>query len=244
MHLQRLAALEEDSVLIADWLESDGRPPRAFLLQVNRQGQVLSRVPLEDGEGPGEELPFEPLPFEVSGHVVEARKRSGRFEIILREEGGDHLEAGLAVLPRARFTRLEGLVLSSPADRGWPAIGVLAWSSEERGSRVRGLLVLDLLAGKAVLHQKRGLAAHRRSDFPVAAGHFRAAWRADPEDPLGAYNLACALVQLGQHERALTYLWKAVSLDGPRIRVFAARDPDLDPIRSHPDFAAIAGPAG
>jgi serine/threonine protein kinase/tetratricopeptide (TPR) repeat protein len=60
----------------------------------------------------------------------------------------------------------------------------------------------------------------------------------DPHDPAVLYNLACAYSQLGLVDRALDCLEKA-SLYGAGHRPWVEKDPDLDPLRNHPRYAAF-----
>jgi adenylate cyclase len=60
----------------------------------------------------------------------------------------------------------------------------------------------------------------------------------DPTDPAVLYNVACAYSQLGLIDQALDCLDQATLL-GSGHRPWVEKDPDLDPIRNHPRFAAI-----
>ncbi len=60
----------------------------------------------------------------------------------------------------------------------------------------------------------------------------------DPDDPAVLYNVACTYSQLGLVDKALDCLEKA-TLYGAGHRPWVEKDPDLDPIRNHPRFAAI-----
>ncbi len=60
----------------------------------------------------------------------------------------------------------------------------------------------------------------------------------DPHDPAVLYNLACTYSQLGLTDRALDCLEKG-SLYGAGHRPWVEKDPDLDPVRNHPRFAAF-----
>lgn len=51
------------------------------------------------------------------------------------------------------------------------------------------------------------------------------------------YQLACFCSLAGRHDEAMEHLRKAFTGD-PRARDWAAKDPDLDPIRDRPDYPA------
>lgn len=58
-----------------------------------------------------------------------------------------------------------------------------------------------------------------------------------PEDAASVFNLACALARAGAIDRALDALQRAAEL-GFSFVTTLREDPDLDPLRSHPRFAA------
>jgi serine/threonine protein kinase/Flp pilus assembly protein TadD len=60
----------------------------------------------------------------------------------------------------------------------------------------------------------------------------------DPSDPAVLYNVACTYSQLGLIDESLDCLDRATLL-GSGHRPWVEKDPDLDPIRNHPRFAAI-----
>jgi adenylate cyclase len=61
----------------------------------------------------------------------------------------------------------------------------------------------------------------------------------DPEDPQAQYNAACAWSVLGELDRALDMLEVWSKRGGVLARNWLERDPDLDPIRSHPRYAGL-----
>jgi DNA-binding winged helix-turn-helix (wHTH) protein len=65
----------------------------------------------------------------------------------------------------------------------------------------------------------------------------------EPTEPFVNFNAACVYIALGDHERALHYLAR-VTLSAVGNYNWIAHDPCVDPVRSHPRFAAIlASPA-
>ena len=66
----------------------------------------------------------------------------------------------------------------------------------------------------------------------------RALW-VDQDDAQAQYNAACAWALLGEADRALDTLESWAERGGVLARNWLERDPDLDPIRSHPRFAKL-----
>ncbi|WP_052633581.1 TIR domain-containing protein [Pseudoxanthomonas suwonensis] len=64
------------------------------------------------------------------------------------------------------------------------------------------------------------------------------ALRQDQDEPLVLYNVACFNVIRGDHERAMDLLERAVEM-GFGDRAWIETDSDLDPLHSHPRFAAL-----
>ena len=60
----------------------------------------------------------------------------------------------------------------------------------------------------------------------------------DPESSSTAYNSACLFTQLGDYDRALDLVERAVDLGG-RNQMNYETDIDFDPIREHPRFIAL-----
>ena len=66
----------------------------------------------------------------------------------------------------------------------------------------------------------------------------RRALAIEPDDPGVLYNVACNYSQLGRPEEAIECLDKAIS-NGFGFKQWIEHDSDLDPVRSHPRFAAL-----
>lgn len=61
-----------------------------------------------------------------------------------------------------------------------------------------------------------------------------------PEDFLARYNLACSLARAGRADEAIDALSRAVLLGYDDLDHMES-DPDLESLRSHPDFQALLG---
>jgi len=61
-----------------------------------------------------------------------------------------------------------------------------------------------------------------------------------PEDFLARYNFACSLARAGRAEDAIDALSRAILL-GYDDLAHMETDPDLESLRSHPDFQALLG---
>jgi tetratricopeptide (TPR) repeat protein len=60
----------------------------------------------------------------------------------------------------------------------------------------------------------------------------------EPLEPFVNFNAACVYIALGDHGRALNFL-KRVTLSAAGNYNWIAHDPCMDPVRSHPRFAAL-----
>jgi hypothetical protein len=60
-----------------------------------------------------------------------------------------------------------------------------------------------------------------------------------PDDDAILYNAACALARLGEDERALDMLQRAIEA-GLAGGDWVVRDPDWERLRDHPRFQALA----
>jgi len=65
----------------------------------------------------------------------------------------------------------------------------------------------------------------------------------EPEDSSVLYNVACLYAKLGETDRAFEALEAALDV-GTLHREWIERDPDLDPLRDHPRFAAVMSRVG
>jgi predicted esterase len=83
-----------------------------------------------------------------------------------------------------------------------------------------------------------GLMSLQRGNCKSAAALLELAVRADPNDPLPAYNAACAYSRLNQRKEALAMLGRAVDA-GFRDAKLLRDDPDLANARKDPGFAAL-----
>ena len=61
----------------------------------------------------------------------------------------------------------------------------------------------------------------------------------DPDNSNMKYNIACAMVKLGEADMALDTLENAASVFSPGLVAWIDKDRDFDPIREHPRFRAI-----
>ena len=83
-----------------------------------------------------------------------------------------------------------------------------------------------------------GLMSLQRGSYKSAAALLELAVKADPQDPLPAYNAACAYSRLNQRKEALAMLGKAVDA-GFRDAKLLKSDPDLANARKDSGFAAL-----
>jgi tetratricopeptide (TPR) repeat protein len=80
---------------------------------------------------------------------------------------------------------------------------------------------------------------YQAGKYAEAADRARTVVEANPQYPLLAYNLACCESLAGRKQEALEHLRAAAA--SKRMRLFAAEDSDLDPIRDEPGFKELVG---
>lgn len=71
-----------------------------------------------------------------------------------------------------------------------------------------------------------------------AAAWVERALKIDADEPIIEYNAACVYVALGKFDEALRCLTASIESSGIS-RDWIVNDPDLDPLRSDPRFAAL-----
>jgi tetratricopeptide (TPR) repeat protein len=82
---------------------------------------------------------------------------------------------------------------------------------------------------------------HKRiARIDLAIGDMEQALRAEPQEAILHYNLACYLSLAGNKLRALSHLSRAVTID-PTYRNLVDSESDFDPLRSDADFQALLG---
>ncbi|MES2789996.1 MAG: tetratricopeptide repeat protein [Planctomycetota bacterium] len=69
------------------------------------------------------------------------------------------------------------------------------------------------------------------------------AYAADPTEPIVLYNLACYWSLAGNKSQALSWLGRALRMDGDLKRLISDEQ-DFDRLRSDPDFELLVGMAG
>jgi tetratricopeptide (TPR) repeat protein len=160
-----------------------------------------------------------------------------RLRQIIREAEG-YLELGmprhaletLDRLPPPGTFRAHALYLRGEAlralDQYEEAIGPLAAAAELAPGNIHIWLALGWC------HKRTG-----RLDLAIKA--LESARDAEPDEALIQYNLACYWSLAGGKRRALDYLARAFTLDG-RFRDMVHEERDFDPIRSDPEFQALA----
>lgn len=236
VHRQRLVAITSDRVVLLERVRADGRPVRVDRVTVDPTGRVVARTPLS---------PSTPLPPRRTGRALPARIGDLTLRAT-RERGTIALRLGdghrsVVVGRLADAARLAiGPLVTGPGKP--PDLAGLSWRAGRGAIDVEGIAVVDLRRGRAHLALEAGLADHQKGDEAAARRHFRAALALDPTYADAAYDLACVLVHLGRRKAALTWLRLAFRLAPRRLRVLAAGDPDLDPIRQDPGYRALARP--
>jgi tetratricopeptide (TPR) repeat protein len=158
------------------------------------------------------------------------------------EASSGHQELYLVVTGRATFT-VDGEDVDAPA-------GALVFVREPE-TRRRAVAaepettVLSIGAKPGEAYEVRGWEWSSEAIPFFETGEYERAYEilrsANEEHPNLAgvlYNLACAEARLGKTDEAVKHLRRAVDLSD-QFRFYARDDPDLESIRSHPDFVAV-----
>jgi tetratricopeptide (TPR) repeat protein len=152
---------------------------------------------------------------------------------------GRHEELYLVVRGHARFT-VDGQDIDAPA-------GTLVFLPDPQSRRTAVAEAPDTVAmvvggvvGEAFSPspwEGAALAAGhaQRGDHERALALARESAEAHPDRGQVLYNVACAESLAGESEAAIEHLRRALELE-PRAAGWSREDPDLDPIRDHPDF--------
>src|SRR5205085_5286566 len=122
--------------------------------------------------------------------------------------------------------------------------GVLARTYEETGQYEKGIEVLGRHMPLGVHEERRGIIATLRQAYAREgpAGYWRAALASalagDPRSPRDKMRVATIYVKLGDRDKALTYLERAVAEHSGDM-IFLGVEPCFDPIRDDPRFKAL-----
>ena len=80
----------------------------------------------------------------------------------------------------------------------------------------------------------------RIDQLPRAIAAMEEAYRIAPHEAIVLYNLACYYALGGNKPQALSWLGRAIRMEGS-LRDLIPRETDFDPLRHDPDFQLIAG---
>ena len=102
--------------------------------------------------------------------------------------------------------------------------------------------------GRALAERPRDLSVllgmawcYKRTDqLSRAISAMEQAYRAEPQQPLVLYNLACYFALAGEKAQALSWLGRALRMKR-ELRQLIADESDFDQLRGDPDFQFIAG---
>ncbi|HEY5940621.1 MAG TPA: tetratricopeptide repeat protein, partial [Gemmatimonadales bacterium] len=215
------------------------------------QAQTASRKALELAPGMAEAHAARGLALTLSEHHAEAE---AEYQIAMRLDPKSfdaHYFYGRASFQQGRYSEaiagFERAADLRPADYQTPSLLALALQAvgrhaESTQTRARAV---DIIRHHLELYPDDARALYMGATDLVYLGQKELAleWAEqaealDPHDPAVLYNLACTYSQLGLTERALDCLEKG-SLYGAGHRPWVEKDPDLDPVRTHPRVAAF-----
>lgn len=97
---------------------------------------------------------------------------------------------------------------------------------------------LELNPGEARAYSLGSTSLARLGEWEHSKQWIEQAMALAPNDPVILYNAACSLAQLGEHERALDGLERAIEA-GVAVGEWIKHDPDFESVRNHPRFQAV-----
>jgi hypothetical protein len=189
-------------------------------------------------------LPLRPVRhhFGITSFGVNAWTAAAAGERVINEhdEAGDNEELYLVHRGRATF-ELDGERMDAPAGTfvfARPGVQRTAFA-EEPGTTI---LVIGARPGEAFepLGWERWAPVaplFNEGRYAEAADRTRELAEANPQAPMLRYLLACCEIRAGNTGEALKQL--PAALASPRLRMIAAKDPELDPIREEPAFVEL-----
>ena len=173
--------------------------------------------------------------LELDPNSFEANYSLGRF----RFRTDDH-EGAAEMFKRALELQ--------PEDAQSPLLLALSYRSlglADEGAEY-GRLGLKRAEEQARLHPESSRAVYLGAVVLAALGEngrakewMERALQIDPDDPIAQYNAACMWAHLDEPERAMDALEKWATIVAPETREWIKRDPDIDPLREHPRYAAL-----
>jgi len=222
-------------------------PSRANL----EEAQTASRKALELAPGMAEAHASRGLALTLSEHHAEAEAEYLTAMRLDPKSFDAHYFYGRASFQQGRYVEaisgFERAAELRPEDYQTPSLLALALQAVGRDAESRQMRAkaVEIIRHHLELYPDDARALYMGATDLVYLGQKEEALRwaeqaeaLDPHDPAVLYNLACAYSQLGLTERALDCLEKG-SLYGAGHRPWVEKDPDLDPVRDHPRFAAF-----
>jgi hypothetical protein len=170
----------------------------------------------------------------IGPRTLSLEEREGRL-------GGRELALVLQAEP-SPLTLWRGSASPGPGRASWFVAGTdlfVELRGEHGGVGCRVAMV-DLRRAAATALDAQGVALLREGRLAEARSALEQAVEVAPEDATAAYNLACTLSLEGALPEALHWLERALWLDETgRLRLWARRDPDLEPLRGDAAFSAL-----
>ncbi|MDF1564160.1 MAG: tetratricopeptide repeat protein [Deltaproteobacteria bacterium] len=236
-HHLRLQALEEERVILREWIRADGRGWQLRELVLDRRGILQTATTPEPAGAPParQPAPAPTFPLEIGRHELRQERVGEHLRFTFARQGEAHATvlASLVEVPGLELVSLE----VGPGRS--PALAALSWRSQAAGAVVEGVEILDLRRGRAALALDRGLEHHAAGRYQESREHFRHAGELDPDFAEAAYDLACAEALLGAHDEAMRLLARAFELSPDRLRAVAEEDEDLAALRERPDWLPL-----
>ncbi len=248
-------------------IDLDPKYARAWsLMAINKSGRnALAAFNVAEGDGLDEaEQALELDPNLAEAHAAKARVNMNRGNLLearaaissalaLDPEGADvNRTAGNIALGDRRYSDavryFEAATAADEQDGSSPFMTLLCYEAlgDAQGAKAAARVAIDRLE-KAVAEEPDNSsllgfgvgALVVLGEVDRARDWARHALAIGPDDSNLRYNLACAMIRLGEHDYALELLDEAFEMSRGGLVIWGRKDSDLDPLRENPSFQAV-----
>jgi hypothetical protein len=186
-----------------------------------------------------EEPPVFPLRADVAQHMMADRMPEDEKERISKLPPDER--AALEWDWKKNWTMFAPLLLYANVTRDGREIGMVALARGAMHYADGAVARMSTAAFAARVYNDTGMRRMQAKDYATATALFEKAARADPEQSLYSYNLACGLART-HDTRAKDALVRAIAAareKGPDVKTRATKDPDFESVKSEAWFSDL-----